>query len=60
MVPLQEFDLTVGDVLRVGDTMVTVIDIENGEITFRIDEEDVRDEDPKNDHNGSVNVTLPR
>ena len=42
---LYEFELNVGDVVQVGDYTVTVIDLENGEVTFRI-QEPVPDEDP--------------
>ena len=60
MVQRQELELAVGDILRIGDTTVTVIDIENDEITFRIDDADLHDEDPSNDLNDSVPVSLPR
>ncbi len=35
---LHEFELTVGDVLQIGEYTVTVIDLEDGEVTFRIQE----------------------
>jgi len=35
---LHELELTVGDVIQIGDYTVTVIDLENGEVTFRIQE----------------------
>lgn len=38
MVQFQELEVAVGDVLRIGEMTVTVIDIENGEVTFRIDD----------------------
>ena len=38
MVHFYEFELTVGDVLQVGEMTVTVMDIENGEVTFRVDD----------------------
>lgn len=41
---LHELELTVGDVLQVGEHTVTVLDIENGEVTFRIEEAEQRDE----------------
>ena len=31
------FELSVGDVLQVGDQLVTVVDIDGPEVTFRID-----------------------
>ena len=42
---LHEVELTVGDVVQIGDYTVTVIDVENGEATFRIQEPD-QDPDP--------------
>lgn len=38
MVELQEHELTVGDVLQIGEYTVTVLDIENEEVTIRVDE----------------------
>ena len=35
-----ELELTVGDVIQIGDYTVTVIDLDNGEVTFRIQEPD--------------------
>jgi hypothetical protein len=60
MVQHQELDLTVGDVVRIGDTLITVIDIENGEITFRIDDADSPGDDRMNDLSDNVTVPLPR
>ena len=60
MVQHQELDLGVGDVIRIGGSLITVIDIENGEITFRIDDVDPPDEDRPNDLNGKLPVPLPR
>jgi hypothetical protein len=37
-VQLHELELTVGDVLQIGEYTVTVLDIENGEVTFRVEE----------------------
>ena len=37
---LHELELSVGDVLQVGEHTVTVLDIENGEVTFRVEESD--------------------
>ena len=34
---LHELELKVGDVLQIGEHTVTVLDIENGEVTFRIE-----------------------
>lgn len=35
---LHEIELTVGDVVQIGEYTVTVIDLEDGEVTFRIQE----------------------
>lgn len=40
MVQIHEFDLVVGDVLCLGEKTMTVVDVENGEVTFRIDDDD--------------------
>ena len=32
----QELELAVGDAVQIGDYTLTVIDLENGEVTFRI------------------------
>ena len=60
MVQHQELDLAVGDVVRIGETLITVIDIENGEITFRIDDAEPADDDRTNDLSDNVSVPLPR
>jgi hypothetical protein len=38
-IPVQhiEIELGIGDVVQIGENIYTVIDIENGEVTFRID-----------------------
>lgn len=36
----QIFELSVGDVLHIGDTVLTVIDIDGPEVSFRMDEAD--------------------
>lgn len=41
---LHELELMVGDVLQIGEYTVTVLDIENGEVTFRVEESDHNDE----------------
>jgi hypothetical protein len=38
MVQTLEFEVSVGDIFHIGETTVTVVDIENGEVTFRIDD----------------------
>lgn len=38
IVQLHELELTVGDVLQVGHHTVTVLDIDDGEVTFRIED----------------------
>jgi hypothetical protein len=40
-VQLHELELAVGDVVQIGDYTVTVMDIENGEVTFRVEEPQV-------------------
>jgi len=36
-VQTHEFELSVGDAVRIGDRVLTLIDIEEGEAAFRID-----------------------
>jgi hypothetical protein len=36
-VQTKEFELSVGDAVRIGDRVITLIDIEEGEAAFRID-----------------------
>jgi hypothetical protein len=50
---LHEIELTVGDVLQIGEFTVTVIDLENGEVTFRIQE-------PVLDEEATEGATSPR
>lgn len=35
---MQEFELSVGDAIRIGNRILTLIDIEGGEVAFRIDD----------------------
>jgi hypothetical protein len=35
-----ELELSIGDVLQVGDCTVTVIDIEGSEVSFRVDSQE--------------------
>ena len=60
MVPIQEFDLVVGDVLQVGDATVTVIDIDDGEVTFRVDNIDSLQEDGTSGFGEDPSSPLPR
>ena len=60
MVQTHEFEVVVGDIFRVGGTTVTVIDIDNGEVTFRIDEGDDHDEDLCLDDSDVDSTPLPR
>lgn len=60
MVQIHEFDLNVGDILHLGNTTVTVIDIENGEVTFRVDESDPHDDNLLNDSMDAGSFSLPR
>ena len=41
---LHELELMVGDVLQIGEYTVTVLDIENGEVTFRVEEPKLTEE----------------
>lgn len=41
---LQELDLAVGDVVQIGEYTVTVIDIENDDVTLRVDQPETLDE----------------
>lgn len=60
MVQTQEIEVTVGDIFRIGDTTVTVIDIDNGEVTFRIDDGDSYDDCQSNGLIDDSSVSLPR
>ena len=40
----QQYELSVGDVVQIGDRLVTVIDIDGADVSFRIDT--VESEDP--------------
>jgi hypothetical protein len=44
---VQEFELSVGDAIRIGNRVLTLIDIDGGEVAFRIDEvpNETRDSD---------------
>ena len=42
-----ELELAVGAVLQIGETILTVLDIENNEVFFRI--EDLKDGDPSSE-----------
>ncbi len=44
---LHELELAVGDVVQIGDYTVTVIDLENGEVTFRIQEPPAGEDPPE-------------
>lgn len=35
-----EYEMTVGDAIRIGEAIYTVIDIENGEVSIRVDHAD--------------------
>ena len=37
-----EFELSVGDVLEIGESWFTVIDIDDQEVSFRVDSDDTR------------------
>ena len=44
----QEFELSIGDVLQIGDRFVTVIDIDGSEASFRVDSADSTELSPPN------------
>lgn len=56
---LHEIELAIGDVLKIGGYTVTVIDLENGEVTFRV-QEPVADEESVTDDEAVENTTPPR
>jgi hypothetical protein len=41
----REFELSVGDVLQIGNHTITVIDIDGLDVSFRIDSEDSAESD---------------
>jgi hypothetical protein len=43
-VQLHELELAVGDVLQIGEYTVTLLDIDNGEVSFRVEEPEHGDE----------------
>lgn len=45
MAQRHELDLTIGDVFQIGETTITIIDIDDGEVTFRIDDPELRLDD---------------
>jgi hypothetical protein len=54
-VQLHELELSVGDVLQIGEHTVTVLDIENGEVTFRVEVPD-----PGVERNDGTSFPRPR
>jgi hypothetical protein len=42
---VQEFELSVGDAIRIGNRVLTLIDIDGGEVAFRIDEVPIESRD---------------
>ena len=60
MVQYHELDLVVGDVFIVGDRSVTVIDIDDGEVTFRVDDTDSTSDELSNDISEAATNPLPR
>lgn len=50
---LHELELTVGDVVQIGEYTLTVIDVENDEATFRLRE-------TNQDEESSENLATPR
>ena len=55
-----ELDLSVGDVFHVGETTVTVIDIDGEEVTFRVDDASSHDDDQTNGMSDSPTNKVPR
>ncbi len=49
-----EFELSVGDVLQVGESRFTIIDIDGLEVSFRVDSDDTRIE------SGLQQICVPR
>jgi hypothetical protein len=41
----REFELSVGDILRIGHHVITVVDIDGQDVSFRIDSEDPAESD---------------
>jgi hypothetical protein len=39
----RELELSVGDTVQIGDTLVTVVDIDGDEVTFRVDSLETED-----------------
>ncbi|MBD3672124.1 MAG: hypothetical protein HUJ26_01245 [Planctomycetaceae bacterium] len=37
---MSEIELEIGEVLMIGETILTVVDIEDGDVTFKIDQDD--------------------
>ena len=60
MVHFYEFELTVGDVLQLGELTVTVMDIENGEVTFRVDDGESYSEETLSESVDRNSNLLPR
>lgn len=60
MVQRLELDLAVGDVVQIGEMTVTVIDIENGEVTFRIDDGNHQESDSAKGFADEKALPLPR
>ena len=49
-----EFELSIGDVLQIGESRFTVIDIDGQDVSFRIDSDDTRIE------TGLLQICVPR
>ena len=69
MVQIHELDLTVGDVFHVGERTITVVDIDKGEVTFRVDDgestfclgdHESQDDDRAIDLDDKISGPLPR
>lgn len=60
MVQFQELDLVVGDIVSVGGVTLTIIDIENDEVTFRVDDGSSCEEDQADQLMTAAIANVPR
>ena len=60
MVLFHEVDLAVGDVLHIGEAILTVIDIEKDEVSFRVDNDESSNDDRLNGRSEKPSGSLPR
>ena len=60
MVQFQELDLVVGDVISVGGVTLTIIDIDNDEVSIRVDDGQSNEDIHIDDLLTPASSTLPR